>query len=578
MSKELQNIFNLSTDLIGMGNLNGYFTRINPAFEQILGYSNEEFVSKPFLSFVHKEDIPNTEQALLRAVSGEKNLQVLNRYRCKNGTYKWIEWRVLALSIEHEFYAVGRDISEQMEIKLALKESEEKYRLLAEYSPDMIYKMSLPDGEYEYVSPASTGIFGYPPKEWMDNPKLITKILPEDWQLFFNEEWKKLLEGNAPPAYEYEINHKDGRRRWVHQRNFVLKDEDGLPHGLIGVVNDISDRKNIELKLLASEKHLLEAQELANLGSWELDLINSKLKWSDQVFSIFEVDKNKFEASYEGFLKAIHPEDRDMVNKAFKVSIDNRSPYSIEHRLLMPDGRVKYVFESGETIYDDKDKPLRSIGIVLDITNRKEFEEAILKAKKDADEALEKVTKVNLDLQREISLKNQIEHQLNQYTHYDTLTTLPNQITLLEKGKEIVDKSITEQVIIGCCFIDLIGLKEININYGRDYGDAALVETALKLNDGIRDVDTLFRYGGDEFILLIHNFNDINDFQSYINGIQNNISFPLESINNFSISSNIGISLSLKDASEIEKLIYKANNAMYEAQKQGGNSFAFYSD
>lgn len=578
MDDELENIFNLSPDLIGLGDLNGYFTKINPAFRQILGYANDEFISQPFLSFVHDEDVEITKQALSRAMAGEKNFEVINRYRCKNGTYKWIEWHVLSISEEHKFYTVGRDVSVQMETELALKESEEKYRLLAEYSPDMIYKMSLPDGTYEYVSPASTKIFGYSPEEWIENPKLIANILPEDWQSYFIEEWAKLLEGNAPPFYEYEINHKDGRRRWMNQRNFVLKDEQGRPNALIGVVNDITDRKSIELKLLASEKHLLTAQKIAYLGSWELDLLNNILKWSDQVFSIFEIDKDRFEASYEGFLNAIHPDDRDMVNEAYKNSIENKAAYSIEHRLLMADGRVKHVLENGETIFDDQGNPLQSIGTVLDISDRKKSEQAVLKAKQDADEALEKVTRVNLDLQHEIALKNQIERQLNQYTHYDTLTTLPNQVSLLEKAKEIAHKSIDSPLNIGCCFIDLIGLKEINENYGREIGDAVLVETTIKVKESLRELDTLFRYRGDEFILLMLDFNDENDVASYIKKIINIINSPLESINNFSISSNIGISLSLKDNTEIEKLIYQANNAMYEANKQGENTFAFYAE
>ncbi len=86
-----------------------------------------------------------------------------------------------------------------------LKESEERYRRLAENSPDMIYRMSLPDGKYEYVSPASKTIFGYPPKAWYENPRLIQDIIHPDWLNYFEIEWSKLQKGQLTPALEYQI-------------------------------------------------------------------------------------------------------------------------------------------------------------------------------------------------------------------------------------------------------------------------------------------------------------------------------------------------------------------------------------
>jgi PAS domain S-box-containing protein len=130
-----------------------------------------------------------------------------------------------------------------------------------------------------------------------------------------------------------------------------------------------------------NEKRLNEAQRLAKLGSWELDLLTNTLVWSDEVFRIFEVDKTEFGANYDEFLRLIHPEDREMVNKAYTTSIVNRQPYSIEHRLLFPDGSVKHVLESCETLYDDGGYPVLSIGTVQDITAQKDTARELVETK-----------------------------------------------------------------------------------------------------------------------------------------------------------------------------------------------------
>ena len=124
-----------------------------------------------------------------------------------------------------------------------------------------------------------------------------------------------------------------------------------------------------------SEKRLLESHLIAQLGSWELDLMNDKLDWSAEVYRIFEINPEISAASYEFFIDTIHPDDREFVEKTYADSVSNRVPYNIDHRLLMKDGRIKFVNERCETFYDDTGKPLRSLGTVLDITERKQAEE-----------------------------------------------------------------------------------------------------------------------------------------------------------------------------------------------------------
>ena len=121
MEKEVERIFNFSMDMIGSGNLEGYFTKINSSFGKVLGYSKKEILERPFIKFVHDDDVGKTKQALKDAIKGKKEIYIENRYKCKDGSYKWIEWKVLTIVKENQFIAVGRDITDRKRIEEELR-------------------------------------------------------------------------------------------------------------------------------------------------------------------------------------------------------------------------------------------------------------------------------------------------------------------------------------------------------------------------------------------------------------------------------------------------------------------------
>lgn len=141
---------------------------------------------------------------------------------------------------------------------------------------------------------------------------------------------------------------------------------------------EIIERTLIEQNLLEAKNELErqqsllnEAQRLGKLGSWELDPVSGELRWSDEIYRLFELDSARFRPSYENFLNAIHPDDRDKVNAAYTDSLQTRQAYDVVHRLLMADGRIKWVREHCNSYFDDAGKPLRSVGAVQDITEQK---------------------------------------------------------------------------------------------------------------------------------------------------------------------------------------------------------------
>lgn len=130
-------------------------------------------------------------------------------------------------------------------------------------------------------------------------------------------------------------------------------------------------------ELQRNQDLLNEAQRLGHLGSWELDLVKSELRWSDEIYHIFELDQGTFSPSYEKFLEVIHPADREKVNKAYLQSLEDQKPYVIEHRLKMSDGRIKWVREQCTSNFDKSGKAIRSVGAVQDITEQKITEDRL---------------------------------------------------------------------------------------------------------------------------------------------------------------------------------------------------------
>lgn len=181
-------------------------------------------------------------------------------------------------------------------------------------------------------------------------------------------------------------------------------------------LRDPAEKRSREL--FESEQRLKRAQEIAHLGSWELDLLNNKLSWSDEAYRIFGLEPQEFEATYEAFLGAVHPDDRQAVDAAYSGSISSgKDAYEIEHRVIRKTtGEIRYVHEKCEHIRDSGGKIIRSVGMVHDITERKLIEIQLQRAHEELEikvgQRTEELVELNKQLKQEIVEREAVEKRI----------------------------------------------------------------------------------------------------------------------------------------------------------------------
>ncbi|MDD4963807.1 MAG: PAS domain S-box protein [Gallionella sp.] len=262
-------------------------------------------------------------------------------------------------------------VSEELEHGQWLKEAaelfllQEKYAAIIATSDDAIMSKTL-DGMITTWNPAAERLFGYTESEALGQSMMM--LVPQDKADEAPPILTRIQQGERVEHFETVWIKKDGCRVDVSVSISPMKDSAGKIIGASQIVRDITERIQVTQERLADERRIREAQHIAKVGSWDLDLVSGKLIWSDEIYNLFEMDQSQFGASYEAFLDAIHPDDRDAVNHAYTESLVSRSPYEVTHRLLMGDGRIKWVHEHCTSDFDAEGKPLRSRGTVQDFT------------------------------------------------------------------------------------------------------------------------------------------------------------------------------------------------------------------
>jgi two-component system CheB/CheR fusion protein len=298
------------------------------------------------------------------------------------------------------------DISQLKRSEEALRASEERFRLLVEDVKDYAIFMLAPDGSVASWNVGAERLKGYRAEE----------IIGEDFSRFYLPEdvragkpRRELEVATAEGRLELEgwRVRKDGSRFWADIVLSAIRDQAGNLRGFGKVTRDFTERKRAEEALHESEERLRRAQEIAHLGSWELDLAQDQLSWSDEVYRIFGLQPREFVATYEAFLEAVHPEDRAAVSAAYSGSLrEGRDSYEIEHRVIRKaGGDIRVVHEKCEHVRDAAGRIVRSIGMVHDITDRKRDEEALLRSR----EGLRLLAEASLRVVRQADLEGMLQ-------------------------------------------------------------------------------------------------------------------------------------------------------------------------
>jgi PAS domain S-box-containing protein len=268
-----------------------------------------------------------------------------------------------------------------------LKRAEDRIRLVINTIPTMVWTLQ-PDGVLDFVNQRSLDFSGLSLEEELADPTRI--IHPEDLPRVM-EKWVADLAAGEASEDEMRMRRADGEYRWFLVRTAPLRDEHGNVVKWYGMSIDIEDRKRAEEALRSSEREqrqiagqlererarLVEAQEMAKIGSWEAELQSLNVIWSEQTHRIFETDPSRFHPTRPKFREFIHPGDRARVDAAFVASLDKRSPSTVEYRIVMPDGRLKILEERWQAFHDEEGKPVRVAGTCRDITERVRAEEEL---------------------------------------------------------------------------------------------------------------------------------------------------------------------------------------------------------
>ncbi|MHB8763252.1 MAG: PAS domain S-box protein [Deferrisomatales bacterium] len=359
------------------------FLAVNPAFEVQTGLRAAQVVGRTV-----REVLPGIEPEWIErygrvALTGEPA-----RFESYSAPLdRWYEVRAYRTE-PGRFAAVFLDVTERKRAEL------ERYQFvaLADHSADFIGMCDLEFNPF-YVNPAGLALVGLDSLEQAQATRVEEFLLPEDRQPLF-ETFLPRVAQEGRGEIELRFRHfKTGAVLRMACNVFLLKDAEGRPAALATVGRDITERWRAEAALRASEQRLKRAQEIAHLGSWELEVTDHRLTWSDEAYRIFGHEPQAFEATYEAFLAAVHPDDRAAVDAAYSGSLrENRDTYEIEHRVVRRGtGEVRFVHEKCEHFRDASGRIVRSVGMVHDITERRQAEDSLRESESFYHQTLESI-------------------------------------------------------------------------------------------------------------------------------------------------------------------------------------------
>lgn len=365
--KEYKHFFYNSNDLSCIANTDGYFELLNPNFSKHLGYTNDELTANPFLIYVHPDDIDATLLEVEKLKGGALTINFVNRYKKKDGSYLWLDWNTTPDPVTGKLYAIARDITERKKTEQELIIREKKLNEAQSLAKVGSWGWNLQTGEIIF-SDEMFKIFGLNKETCAPRMELIFDLIhPDDKENVLNKlNNPQNLKSEEPNRYR--IITPAGEIKTIETRRSTRQNNNGDIVFLSGTMQDITETAKLESDLLMREEKLKEAQSLAKVGSWELNLETGETLRSDELFKLLEIQKDDDTVGNALLLNFVHPDDK----KRISGSLSNvRAGMPIEperFRIITRNGTIKHVETRGRTEKNNKGEIIKLYGTVQDIT------------------------------------------------------------------------------------------------------------------------------------------------------------------------------------------------------------------
>ena len=267
---------------------------------------------------------------------------------------------------------LARDISASRRSEALLKESEQRYRAIFENTGTAM-AITLPDGVLQVVNKGFEALAGYSREELEGRMRWTDFLDDEARQEMLGQRSLRWGDGAVHQnCFELRVKNRRGEHTPVVGNWAAITDSRETVISLL----DITAQKRVEDALRQSRATLALAQRIARLGNWEWDVVADVLTWSEEVYRIYGVDPASV-PTHEGFLRAVHPDDRENLIRVVNDALYNMKPYSLDHRIVLPGGTVRTLSSRGEVSFDALGRPLRMVGTTQDVTWRNEAEQAL---------------------------------------------------------------------------------------------------------------------------------------------------------------------------------------------------------
>ena len=414
--QELETIMDATPLLVFYKDGENRFVRVNKALAEARGLPKEQIEGKSAFDLFPEQAQHYWEDDQEVMVSGRPKLGIVETMEGDDGKTVWVETdKIPYRSEEGEIDGIigfATDITARKQAEERLEEA----NTIINRSSTVAFTWKNEEGwPVEFVSDNVERLFGYTAKEFTSGEiSYASCVHPNDLERVAREVERWSEEGRTEFVHRpYRIVTKDGMEKIISDWTFLVRDEEGNITHYKGTVEDITARKQVEEALQKAhdelerridertaelqktneqlqqeivenqrteavlrerERRLDEVHRITHLGHWDWNIQTNELYWSDEVYRIFGLSPQEFSATYEAFLERVHPEDRALVEQSVEAALQKK-PYSIEHRIILPDGEEKTVHERGEVAFNEEGQLLRMLGTAQDITERKRMEE-----------------------------------------------------------------------------------------------------------------------------------------------------------------------------------------------------------